>query len=57
MANLETVAPMIVAMKARQDMTALACETLHKMFQKDYPELVEQVSNTVRLCLRLVYVA
>ncbi len=44
MANQDTIGPLVAGMKTRPDMIAVACETLHKMFQKDYPELVEQVS-------------
>ncbi|XP_072047448.1 dnaJ homolog subfamily C member 13-like isoform X2 [Amphiura filiformis] len=56
MANLETIGPLIAGMKARQDMIAVACETLHKMFQKDYPELVEQAldSDLVPYLLKLL---
>ncbi|XP_041474110.1 dnaJ homolog subfamily C member 13-like isoform X1 [Lytechinus variegatus] len=42
LAQIECVGPILTAMKLRTDTTALACELLHRMFQKNHPELVEQ---------------
>ncbi|XP_038048790.1 dnaJ homolog subfamily C member 13-like isoform X3 [Patiria miniata] len=42
MAQSECIGPMIAGMKTRPDMTAVACDSLHKMFQKDQSDLVKQ---------------
>ena len=39
----DCVQNMIKAMEARSDMVGVACEALHKMFDKNHPELVVQV--------------
>lgn len=44
MASLETIGPLMNGMKKRADTVGLACEALHRMFQKEQGELVAQVS-------------
>ena len=43
MAGTDCVGQMQVAMKARKDMTGIACEAFMKMFETDNEVLVEQV--------------
>ncbi|XP_033628714.1 dnaJ homolog subfamily C member 13-like isoform X2 [Asterias rubens] len=56
MAQGECIGPMIKGMKSRPDMTAVACDSLHKMFQKDQPELVKQAldNDLVQFLLSLL---
>ncbi|XP_033101582.1 dnaJ homolog subfamily C member 13-like isoform X2 [Anneissia japonica] len=42
MAQNDCIGPFMVGMRKRPDQTGLACEAMHKMFQKNYPELVAQ---------------
>ncbi|XP_071508513.1 dnaJ homolog subfamily C member 13-like [Diadema antillarum] len=42
LAQIDCIGPILAAMKLRTDTTALSCDLLHKMFQKNHPELVEQ---------------
>lgn len=42
MAQVECIAPMKTAMKARKDAIGVACEALNAMIQKDHDELVQQ---------------
>lgn len=43
MASLETIGPLMAAMKVRADMAGVACEALNRMFQKEQTDLVAQV--------------
>uniref|UniRef100_A0A3P9HA59 DnaJ heat shock protein family (Hsp40) member C13 n=1 Tax=Oryzias latipes TaxID=8090 RepID=A0A3P9HA59_ORYLA len=42
MASLETIGPLMAAMKVRADMVGVACEALNRMFQKEQTDLVAQ---------------
>ncbi|TRY98042.1 hypothetical protein DNTS_004430 [Danionella cerebrum] len=42
LAALDTIAPLMVGMKLRADMTAVVCEALNRMFQREQSELVAQ---------------
>lgn len=56
LSQLECMEPILKGMKARTDMTAIGCEMLHKMFQKDNPDLVKQAlaCNMVSYLLSLL---
>ncbi|XP_032807043.2 dnaJ homolog subfamily C member 13 isoform X1 [Petromyzon marinus] len=56
MASLDTIGPLIVAMRSRTDMVGLACEALNRMFQKDQTDLVGQAlkADLVPYLLRLL---
>ncbi|XP_070570129.1 dnaJ homolog subfamily C member 13-like isoform X2 [Ptychodera flava] len=56
MAQTECVGQMIMGMKIRRDMIGLACEALHKMFQKEQDDLVAQALKVdlVPILLRLL---
>ncbi|XP_077997979.1 dnaJ homolog subfamily C member 13-like [Glandiceps talaboti] len=56
MAQTECIGQIIMGMKIRRDMIGLACEALHKMFQKDQDDLVAQALKVdlVPILLRLL---
>ena len=41
----DCVSHMIKGMEARPDVVGVACEALHKMFDKNHTELVSQVTK------------
>ena len=41
----DCISQMIKGMEARPDVVGVACEALHKMFDKNHTELVAQVNN------------
>ncbi|XP_071822188.1 dnaJ homolog subfamily C member 13-like isoform X2 [Apostichopus japonicus] len=56
LSQLECMEPILKGMKSRTDMTNIGCEMLHKMFQKDNPDLVKQAlaCNMVAYLLSLL---
>ena len=45
MAQTDSIRLLIVAMRARPDAMSLAAETLNRMFERNFTELVQQVSK------------
>lgn len=45
MAQSDSIRLLIVAMRSRPDSLGIAAETLNRMFERNFPELVQQVKN------------